>query len=493
MLMRIIEKIKENKIVRFLQKMAETKPVYRVVRVAGIILGTVLLFLSVFINGHSIEVNAEKNVETGIIMTMVEWERLTSLPSTKNWRGAFLWPDNLNDWAEYSTFYYNLGTTEVKASINRNGSYKNTNALEGTNIDVNPYMFAGPKFVTRDYAGACGFEDTISDGDNKTYRYRIRQYTAPNNASKWYWRIKDDNTFDLVDGKKQHVSICQYRGKRSSSSSNGQWSVFWNESWGIDGHYINTGRYIGGIEDKDWPFNSRFYVYRAQEKRYTAITTYTVPSGQTQRVNSDVFQLDNSELTIADNAVLSIEGNFFYNGSIKCYGTIILQRDAIMMPYAPTSSAGNIELLGGGTIIIMEGARLMAGIPSGCMGTTQSGQMIIKNGNIYNYGILAVGNISLKDKAVIENHPGAQAYLGYGVRKKVGRFYSTSKSNVKSASSIALEAMGKIDASPSSVFVAYNGSKLTAYSATQAGSWEYDYINEKGKRSNEIQSVTQGH
>ena len=157
--------------------------------------------------------------------------------------------------------------------------------------------------------------------------------------------------------------------------------------------------------------------------------------------NGGLFLQEGVTLTIPQGSVLVVkDGSFFVNGTINCYGTILVEDGGSLTTYASTSSGANINLYDGGAMIVRSGGRVYAGCPEGSLGAKEDGSMNVYPGAyIINYGLLVAGRCDFEwdsGSAIVENHKGATMYLGYAVEDG-SKFLSTAYSDA-SATALGL-------------------------------------------------------
>ena len=396
-------------------------------------------------------------IKYGNSIKLVEWTRCSGALPESNFWGMFMWQSG-GTW--YHSAYGNIYDDD----------------WVGVQNSVDPYIATGNSFLTRTYLGAPYFIYKDKDGDNNKHnRYWIRVGSNKDkeNTNKYIYLDGDD--IEIHNGSGDKFTI---RWRVATGGT--EYDVFYNRSGWFDTRFeINDGRIQG--DDDDW---NTFRVYKARDRIFSAINDYTVPSGQTQKISSDCVLLDGKTLKVADNAVLNIEGNFLYNGKIECEGTIIVQENATMVPFSPTLAAGNIVLKNGGTLIIMPGARVLAGLKKNTLNSTADGIVDVQNGNIINYGLFAATRIKLGSQAVYENHPGGRTFLGYGVvGSSVGQFYNQFNASTNASSLGLYNNNAYIEATSGATFKAFYGSGATFATSTRKGYIYYISYDKNGKMS----------
>ena len=199
-----------------------------------------------------------------------------------------------------------------------------------------------------------------------------------------------------------------------------------------------------------------FKIYRITEVKYNCINAdYTIgteSNPQTYIANGasgGLFLKEGVKLTIPAGSVLVVKnGSFYVNGTIDCYGTILVEDGGILTTYDSTSTGGQINLYEGSAMIVRGGGRAYAGCPAGSLGAAASGKLSVYPGaSIINYGLLVAGRCDFSWKirsgntwrtgsAIVENHKGAAMYLGYAVEDE--KKFLTAAYSGASASALGL-------------------------------------------------------
>lgn len=337
-------------------------------------------------------VGKETKIVTGATMKLIYWQRTT--PGYNSAYALLMWKSG-ND-------YYHSAYNEFSGVH-----------WVGVNNNTNPYISNGDSFFTRDYIGAPYFHYQDKDGDNRNAaRYKIEFQNKENKLEGRYLYCDGDDIYRSKSADKWTVSHVTVRNGFGSRR------IYYNRSAWYDTQLVIRGGHISSVEDT----GDYFEIYTALEKTYGAIGDYTIKSGQVQRINNDVYQLDGTKLIIEDGAVMNVCGNFYYNGEIEVKGTLIVQDGGVMIPFSPLKAGGKITLKDGGTIIVKPKGRLLAGLGKGQLNSTEHGLVYVQSGNIINYGLTDICRIKMDKEAVIENHSGGRMFLGYGITKNIGKF-----------------------------------------------------------------------
>lgn len=380
------------------------------------LIGTALLFGMTLIYTHDTALADgadDEGTAYGMKIQLLEWNRVYEV-FRKDSYGCFVWPNG-------NTYYFS-GGRDLGGKKNADGRW---DYWVGKPSTIDPYLdFPKDRFITRKDHDIPYF---YYAGDNGSYlansakfQINIKPYLDYASTTNWL-RTPSNNligsdkatTFSILDYKHDNKgSSTKNMHKAATLTAKGYVRVmsYYGEEKCTDMYY--SGDYLSVHKKDDWP-HTDIMMYEVKKVNYEAMSDYVITSGQIFNSRDDSFLLDNKTLTIQEDGVLSVKGTFFYNGTIDCAGTIILQEGAIMMPYNPNKKAGEIKLHDGGTIIIMPGARLLAGIPKPIMNTTEDGWFESKNGNIINYGLLVACCVEFYKDTTIEMHDGSMAFLGY--------------------------------------------------------------------------------
>lgn len=393
----------------------------------AMLLGTVVLLYLTLLHTHNTAIADDSNAY-GMKIKLLEWNRVYELPQ-RSFYGALVWGNG-------NPYYFTSGRN-IGQSKNSDDRY---DYWVGQPDTIDPYLdFGKEKFITRDYHDIPYFE---YKGRNGSYLANSLKYVInlrPDlGHTKWVYTPKNNivgsnssySVFSILDYKHDNRGTSTKNMKNASTTTSKgmvrSFVYYGEEKCAILYH---SGDYISVHKKDEWP-TDEFILYEVTEKEYAAMSDYTVTKGNIFVNQDSSFLLDGKTLTVEEDAVLSIKGTFYYNGSIDCAGTIILQEGATMTPYHPNNAAGSIKLRDGGTIIIMPKARLLAGLKSGTMNSTKDGVLNVENGSIINYGLLASGYTTLTSTSTLELHSGSLTYLGLNLNnKKLNAFYNNFTNN----------------------------------------------------------------
>ena len=411
-------------------------------------------------------------IKTGYTMKLIEWRSTTPRPGdpvvvedeTKGVRRMLIYYNSANEW-------YYVGYDQMDGS-----HYWKANPIASEPYVTND----GSSFLTKTLMGAPVF--TRKDFHKSRPRYTIEMVDKNNNPTGYY--LEDDGD-DIVKSKKSAKWVWDTVIAPVKTGVH----LYWYDSTGADTHIVFRGSRIAGDED-DWNGNVDLFSYelRPQEVTFAAIGDYTVGTDQvpqTLRVQNNTFLLDDKTLKITEGSVLNVDENFLYNGNIIVEGTLIVQKNATMTPYEASGAGGNITLKNGGTLIIMPGGRVCAGLRKGILGTTQNATVIVENGNIINYGLFAANRIELRDNAVVENHEGGRMLLGYGVEKP-GQFKNKFGAYTISSDLGATNTGAYVKLSNKAMLKVYYNSGLTCSGVT--GTVQYVTYDKNGKMSSSVRT-----
>lgn len=124
--------------------------------------------------------------------------------------------------------------------------------------------------------------------------------------------------------------------------------IFMNTSWASDTGFHKSGDNIYGWKDSTYDYD-QFMAYYATTETFTKIKDGTrIAKGSVLNADDGVILMGGDTLYIEPGGILSIEGQFFNNGTIENHGTIILQKGACICPFDPHhSTSGRIINTGG--------------------------------------------------------------------------------------------------------------------------------------------------
>lgn len=134
---------------------------------------------------------------------------------------------------------------------------------------------------------------------------------------------------------------------------NGSYAAPLSDAYPVQIYYERGGWYDTGIRhsgqwcyafESDTHSYGAFAMYWGEELTISAITSdYTVRSGMVMNVDNGVLIEDGVTVTVMPGGVLSVEGQLYNNGTIKNYGTVVVQPDSCITCFDPNSSkAGTI-------------------------------------------------------------------------------------------------------------------------------------------------------
>ena len=382
-------------------------------------LAAVIVAMTGLSNHNTLTVRADDDLPAGRKFSCVEWNRVYKESDIKN--QDFI---GMLQFVEGGNCYYTADS-----------SFSNKKWV-CHNINRDPFICDGQEadsFLTSNFEGAPYFSSQGTDGDNgNSPRFKIYFCDFTSKKSNKGLYISTESL--SADSSPDKWTFLTQGSTSKRSVGYGWWYIFYNRSWDRDSHLQYSGNVIKAEKSSGWPGHG-FILLKGVSKNYAAIADFTVQRNQVLRVANDVFQLDNTTITVEDGAVLSIAGKFLYNGSIDIKGTVIVQKNACMLPYLPSKDSarcGNIILRDGGTLIIMDGAKVIAGIPGGCLGTNTSTNGVFTglNGNVINFGMFCCGNSYFTKDFVFENHSGARIVLGVGNTRTCGKVFNKYNSSV---------------------------------------------------------------
>ena len=358
-----------------------------------------------------------------------------------------------------------------------------------TNITSDPYMNSGEVFYTKGLMNTPYFIYGGTDSDNNDARkYLMLLYSGDRNSTGKY---VDYTGFQIQKNSWDSSSWMTILDKKRAEEKgigdkvvNGDNIIFWNTALNdtaLKRELDLTGKLcahgVSSEGDDTWTA-TRWQVYRATKIYYSCIYTWTIDKNQVWTVSDDVILMDGETLTIPENTVLCVKkGNFLVNGTIKCYGTMIVEDGAAVIPFMPKKKGGNIEIIGG-NLLIMSGGRVYTGNPKGVLGATEDAMFTVENGGtVVNYGVLAAGHANIRDNCLVENHAGGTILLGVKMDRTNSFMLPYNPGDKISILGMARYYSGSIKASQSAAFKSYPGSYLlTPSSASDELKWKtYTY------------------
>ena len=294
------------------------------------------------------------------------------------------------------------------------------------NINVDPYISTGDVFYTKGIMDVPYFHYGGTDGDNKNARKYILEFYSGGKATGRYLDRKGGSEIQSNDWSSADWMTIMDKKRADEKGiggyvSNGDNIIFWNKSGNdavlrkstdTNGNGCFCG--VGSGGDADWDTNSRFWVYGAAEVEYSCIYgNWTMDDEQVYVAEDDLILMDGATMTIPAGSVLCVKGSFFVNGTIKCYGTILVEDGGRLIPFTPKKKGGDIDL-DGGTLAVMSGGRVYGGNPKGYLNAAEDALLQARNGaSIVNYGLLTAGRVQLASNSRVENHKNGLMFLGY--------------------------------------------------------------------------------
>ena len=451
----------------------------RIAKCGTTLLGTAILLSVTLIQSHNTALADASSDAFGMKIELYEWNRIYELPQN-NFYGCFVWGPTDN--------HYFSGGRQIGGSKNSDGIY---DYWLGVKESTDPYLdFNKDTFITRDSHDPSYFRYKCARGEYFGYArvYSIELFPQINEEMKkvcfvstYKNAIQAQTTqasWDILDYKHDNRGV-KTKNMKNASTVTAKGCVRMMRYFGEEKCcpvYTNEN-YISVHKKDAWP-DCDMMLFSVDKKTFNAMSDYTVPGGNIFRNQDSSFLLDGKTLTIPEGSVLSVKGTFYYNGTIDCAGTIIVEEGARMLPYNPNMAAGGIKLHDGGTLIIMPKARVMAGLPSGTLNSKQDGWLEVGEtgnkvscGTIINYGLLVSGNTKLSSNSTIEMHDGSKMFLGYKQNnKEINSFYNNYSYN-SNASALGLVGGGAANIVNPKVYM-YGNATITA-----RGSGRYDALN----------------
>ena len=406
-----------------------------------------------------------------------KWDKLYEMPQG-SFKGMLM-----TDWN--GEYYFTNGDSWQKVDEHGFG-------WQLTNININPYMSTGDVFYTRTQMDTPYFHYSKNDGDNcNAPEYKIELFSNGNRTKKYLdytGYCIQTNSFDSCDS----VTVLDSKKAKEKGIGNkvksGDNILFWNTSGndtalkrGIDYTGKVAAHGVNSEGDDDWTA-TRWKIYRCVGKEYNCLYTWEMDKDQVWTVNGDVILMDGETFTIPEGSILCIKnGSFFVNGTIKCYGTILVEDGGFLIPYLPTKWGGYVDI-DGGSLLVMSGGRVYAGNPKGYLNATQDAYFVVQNGGtVINYGVIAAGRVEIKENCLIENHIGGSLLWGLALTapgKLVNAYNPGDNTN-----NIGLGAhSGSIKTAASSVIKKYNGSNFWYPSSISSSiSWKSYTVDKNGK------------
>lgn len=137
--------------------------------------------------------------------------------------------------------------------------------------------------------------------------------------------------------------------------------------------------------------NVAFAIYKITPVRYNCINAdYKIGDDNNPQVyiadgkNGGLFLSEGVKLTVPKYSTLVVKnGPFYVNGTIDCYGTILVEDGGILTTYDSTDTGAVVNLYGGGSMIIRSGGRVYAGCPKGSLGAAKDGWTSISSDSCF--------------------------------------------------------------------------------------------------------------
>ena len=399
----------------------------RIVKCGTAFLGTAILLSVTLIQSHNTALADASSDAFGMKIELYEWNRIYDVP-TKDFYGCFVWGPNDN--------HYFSGGRQIGGSKNSDGRW---DYWLGVKESTDPYLnFNSRTFITRDSHDPSLFHYKGKRGEYLGYAgmYSIELFPQLNEEMrkcKWVGTYKNaiqgktsESTWDILDYHDNRGVKTKNMKKASTATAKG--CVRMQQYFGEEKccPVYTDGNYISVHKRDDWP-TCDMMLFSVEKKTYNAMSDYTISNGNIFRNQDSSFLLDGKTLTIPEGSVLSVKGTFYYNGTINCAGTIIVEEGARMLPFNPNMKAGEINLQNGGTLIIMPKGRVVAGLPAGTLNAKENAWLNVgtkadSTGTIINYGLLVSGNTNFGPNATIEMHDGSRMFLGYVQNRKLLNF-----------------------------------------------------------------------
>ena len=348
--------------------------------------------------------------------TIYKWTKVTDpfnssqLPHSGQFRVILTWRE------ESDPAYASIG-------IDADDNVDNTHKRIVTSGKLTAQAFDSNVFYTADAQNSLFFEYVELDGDNHDApKYFIYLPDGNNNRSSisagfttsgpnmWLesgndYRVGWTVTNRLDNTMKDHVKIFYSRPD-------------WYDCGWLDGADDNPANYLG-VTEKGEKNYGQFSMYVGKEERCDAITAdYTVRSGEILTLQDRTFINPGVTLTVEDGGVLDVKGALYNNGVITSEGTILVQKNASILPsyelnqkpdQTPAAKNGipNTSLIcSKGGLLIQKGAILNF--------SPYSGTFAVRNGAAcVNAGtIIATRGIDLTNGS-LENRDTGVIFAGY--------------------------------------------------------------------------------
>lgn len=299
-------------------------------------------------------------------ITVYKWHRVHNqdtlppegqkVPVLLMWKGKYEDSSDKNEYMFY--LYQDLGGTD---SYHAHGE----DALMGRTFDANKYEVQ-PFNTNSDYDVFYTL-DKLSNIEVKMNSGRDKSNQNAKYGKIWFnnYIIKGDGDFDwggygAEDASRTNWSFYtkELNGKYAAPCTDETpLQIYYERGGWYDTGIRHSGQWVYAFEDDTYSFGS-FAMYWGEKITISAITEdYTVHSGMVMNVDNGVLLTDNHTITVMPGGVLSIEGQFYNNGTIQNYGTVILQPDACITSFLPKSGDAGTIVNSGGVVNVAEDAK----------------------------------------------------------------------------------------------------------------------------------------
>ena len=299
-------------------------------------------------------------------ITVYKWHRVhkqsdlppegQKVPVLLMWKGQYEDSSDKNEYMFY--LYQDLSGTD---SYHAHGE----DALKGRTFDANKYEVQ-PFNTNSDYDVFYTL-DKLSNIEVRMNSGRDSKNQDAKYGKIWFnnYIIKGDGDFDwggygAEDASRTNWSFYtkELNGKYAAPCTDETpLQIYYERGGWYDTGIRHSGQWVYAFEDDTYSFGS-FAMYWGEKITISAITEdYTVHSGMVMNVDNGVLLTDNHTITVMPGGVLSIEGQFYNNGTIQNYGTVILQPDACITSFLPQSSSAGTIVNSGGVVNVAEDAK----------------------------------------------------------------------------------------------------------------------------------------
>ena len=269
----------------------------------------------------------------------------------------------------------------------------------------------------------------ILTGETNTTQNRQGQPSYKEVCTNYSVKFDDDDLGWTNSGKSIGDYNCTLKGKKWHG--NGRViNIFHNES-GRDPVLKIKSDHLSADYETDEDDRWKFWLYEGKEVKYARYPDgIWCNSGQVTALTVPSVLPEGTLTTVNAGSVLSVNANVFLNGKIVVDGgTLVLQEGSTLMTYSrdeAKAGTGCIEVKNGGSIVVMNNARMALGRTNYIdISQSETGQIKLTNGGkIYNFGFIMTGRLIMNDHASIENRKGGEIHLGYQLTDIGGlRFY----------------------------------------------------------------------